>query len=68
MIILNMSRAKILLDRINKEFNLESLESDASKLLAKAPIYKVVEELTKKVNPREAAILREAVNKLKGRQ
>ena len=60
------SRAKLLLDRINKEYSLVSLKEDTNSLLNKAPLYIVLEELQKKVNAREAVILKEAVTKLKG--
>ena len=61
------NKAKILLERINNEFNLSSLKDETDRLLDKAPVSSILEELQKKVNDREALILKEAVAKLKGR-
>lgn len=59
------NRAKILLDRINSEFELVTLREDTTNLLSKAPLIDVIRELSKHVDKQELDVLSEAIKNLK---
>jgi len=59
------NRAQLLLERINKEFNLNTLKEDTKNLLSKASLCSVIEELIGNSNRDESLILSKALIQLK---
>ncbi len=58
------NRAKLLLDKINEEFNLTTLKEESGKLMKRAPLCDIIKELSKLSQSTDALILQETIRKL----